>query len=41
MKRLSSLLCILLVMVMFAFSDNSVNAAPKTATVNSKGAMGS
>ncbi|MBR3362517.1 MAG: thioester domain-containing protein [Bacilli bacterium] len=42
MKKLSSLFCLLLVAVMFAFTNlNSVNAAPKTATVNSKGIMGS
>lgn len=39
-KKLSSLLCLLLLAVMFTFTG-SVNAAPKTATVNSKGAMGS
>lgn len=46
MKKISSLFCILLLTVMFAFTGlNSVNAAPKTApktaTVNSKGVMGS
>ena len=42
MKKLSSIFCILLMAVMFAFTGfNSVNAAPKTATVNSKGVMGS
>ena len=41
MKKLSSLFCLLLMTVMFAFTGlNSVNAAPKTATVNSKGVMG-
>lgn len=41
MKKLSSLFCLLLMTVMFAFTGlNSVSAAPKTATVNSKGVMG-
>ncbi|MBR3229605.1 MAG: thioester domain-containing protein [Bacilli bacterium] len=42
MKKISSLFCVLLLTVMFAFAGfNSVNAAPKTATINSKGVMGS
>ena len=41
MKKLSSLFCLLLMTVMFAFTGlNSVSAAPKTATINSKGVMG-
>ena len=41
MKKLSSLFCLLLMTVMFAFTGlNSVSAASKTATVNSKGVMG-
>lgn len=40
MKKICSLFCLLLVAVMFAFTNlNSVNAAPKTATINSKGVM--
>ena len=39
-KKLSSLFCLLLMTVMFVFTGvNSVNAAPKTATINSKGVM--
>ena len=41
MKKISNLFAVLLMAVMFAFAGfNSVNAAPKTATVNSKGVMG-
>ena len=40
MKKISSLLCLLLMAVMFAFTNfNSVNAAPKTATISSRGVM--
>ena len=42
MKKISSLLCLLLMAVMFTFAGlNSVNADHKTATINSKGVMGS
>ena len=40
MKKLTSILCLLLLTVMFTFTGKSVNAAPKTATINSKGVMG-
>ena len=40
MKKLSSLFCLLLMTVMFTFAGfNSVNAAPRTATLSSKGVM--
>ena len=40
MKKLSSLFCLLLMAIMFTFTGfNSVNAAPKTATISSKGVM--
>lgn len=42
MKKISSIFCLLLMSAMFVFAGlNSVDAAPKTATVNSKGVMGS
>ena len=42
MKKLSSAFCLLLMTIMFVFTGlTSVNATPKTATVNSKGVMGS
>ena len=42
MKKINSILCTLLMMITVLFTGmSSVNAAPKTATVNSKGTMGS